>query len=52
MAVVPTTRIYEGTRIPERCPTILDVDPAEHDLEDILTVNFGRTTRRRTASSA
>ena len=41
MAVVPTTRIYEGTRIPERCPTILDVDPAEHDLEDILTVNFG-----------
>ena len=41
MAVVPTTRIYEGTRIPERCPTILDVDPAAHDLEDILTVNFG-----------
>ena len=41
MAVVPTTRIYEGTRIPARCPTILDVDPAEHDLEDILTVNFG-----------
>ena len=41
MAVVPTTRIYEGTRIPERCPTILDVDPASHDLEDILTVNFG-----------
>jgi len=41
MAVVPTTRIYEGTRIPERCPTILDVDPAAHDLDDILTVNFG-----------
>src|SRR6478736_4981323 len=41
MAVVPETRIYEGTRIPARCPTILDVDPAEHDLEAIPTVTFG-----------
>src|SRR6476646_6003210 len=41
MAVVPETRIYEGTRIPSPCPTILEVDPSEHDLEDILTVNFG-----------
>ena len=24
-----------------RCPTILDIDPTEHDLDDILTVNFG-----------
>ena len=41
MAVVPETRIYEGTRIPSPCPTRLDVDPAVHDLDDILTVNFG-----------
>ena len=41
MAVVPATRIYEGTRIPSPCPTILEIDPAKHDLEDILTVNFG-----------
>ncbi len=41
MAVVPAEAIYEGTRIPARCPTILDIDPAEHDLDDILTVNFG-----------
>jgi NADH-quinone oxidoreductase subunit D len=34
-------RIYEGTRIPSPVPTILAIDPAEHDLEDILTVNFG-----------
>ncbi len=41
MAVSPQTRIYEGTRIPSPIPTILQVDPAKHDLEDILTVNFG-----------
>jgi len=41
VAVVPETRIYEGTRIPSPCPTILEIDPSEHDLEDILTVNFG-----------
>ena len=34
-------RIYEGTRIPSPIPTALQVDPAEHDLDDILTVNFG-----------
>jgi len=34
-------RIYEGTRIPSPIPTILQVDPAQHDLDDILTVNFG-----------
>jgi NADH-quinone oxidoreductase subunit D len=34
-------QIYEGSRIPQRVPTILDVDPAKHSLEDILTVNFG-----------
>jgi NADH-quinone oxidoreductase subunit D len=38
---MPTTRIYEGTRIPSPIPTVLQVDPARHDLEDILTVNFG-----------
>ncbi|HEY7379886.1 MAG TPA: NADH dehydrogenase (quinone) subunit D [Gaiella sp.] len=41
MTVLPATRIYEGTRIPSPCPTILEIDPAEHELEDILTVNFG-----------
>ena len=34
-------KTYEGTRIPSPCPTILEIDPSEHDLEDILTVNFG-----------
>ncbi len=33
--------IYEGTRIPSPIPTVLQVDPGEHNLEDILTVNFG-----------
>ncbi|HEX2428866.1 MAG TPA: NADH dehydrogenase (quinone) subunit D [Gaiellaceae bacterium] len=41
MAVLPTARIYEGTRIPHPVPTILEVDPEEHRLEDILRVNFG-----------
>jgi NADH-quinone oxidoreductase subunit D len=34
-------RIYEGTRIPSPIPTVLQVDPARHDVEDILRVNFG-----------
>ena len=41
MAVMPAQRIYEGTRIPSPCPTILRIDPSEHDLDDILTINFG-----------
>ena len=41
MAVVPSSRIYEGTRIPSPVPTILEVDPEKHDLGDILTINFG-----------
>jgi len=41
MAVVPSHRIYEGTRIPSPVPTILEVDPEKHDLADILTINFG-----------
>jgi NADH-quinone oxidoreductase subunit D len=41
MSVLPATRIYEGTRIPFPTPTIMEVDPAKHDPEDILTVNFG-----------
>ena len=40
-STLPERRIYEGTRIPSPCPTILEIDPAEHALEDILTVNFG-----------
>jgi NADH-quinone oxidoreductase subunit D len=39
MAIAPErTGIYEGTRIPQPIPTVLQV-PA--DLEDVLTVNFG-----------
>ncbi len=41
MAVLPSTRIYEGTRIPSPVPTILEVDPDKYPLEDILTINFG-----------
>jgi NADH-quinone oxidoreductase subunit D len=33
--------IYDGSRIPSPVPTALRVDPAEHSLEDVLTVNFG-----------
>jgi NADH-quinone oxidoreductase subunit D len=41
MAIVTPKRIYEGSRIPQPVPTVLRVDPEAHDLEDILTVNFG-----------
>jgi NADH-quinone oxidoreductase subunit D len=41
VAVTPHTRIYDGSRIPRPVPTALEVDPDEHALEDILTVNFG-----------
>ena len=41
MATLPTTRIYESTRIPSPVPTILEVDSEKHDLNEILTVNFG-----------
>lgn len=41
-AVLPVRApIYEGTRIPSPVPTVLEVDPGKHDLEDILTINFG-----------
>ncbi|WP_245904917.1 NADH-quinone oxidoreductase subunit D [Gaiella occulta] len=36
-----TAQIYEGSRIPSPIPTVLQVDPDKHDLEDILTINFG-----------
>jgi NADH-quinone oxidoreductase subunit D len=42
MAIAPRRpAIYEGTRIPSPVPTMLQVDPDAHDLDDILTVNFG-----------
>ena len=41
MSVLPSTTVYEGTRIPHPVPTILEVDPAKHRLDDILRVNFG-----------
>jgi NADH-quinone oxidoreductase subunit D len=34
-------RIYEGSRIPTPIPTVLQVDPAKHNLDDILRINFG-----------
>ena len=41
MAIVTPKRIYEGSRIPQPVPTILEVDPDKHSLDDILQVNFG-----------
>ena len=41
MALAPSKPIYRGSRIPKRVPTILDVDPEKHNLDDVLTVNFG-----------
>ena len=41
MSTLPSTKVYEGTRIPSPVPTILEVDPEKHRLEDILRVNFG-----------
>jgi len=41
MGTLPSTKVYEGTRIPSPVPTILEVDPEKHRLEDILRVNFG-----------
>jgi len=41
VAVAPRKRIYEGTRIPSPIPTVLQVDPEKHDLNDILRINFG-----------
>ena len=41
MAIVTPKRIYEGSRIPQPVPTILEVNPELHSLDDILTVNFG-----------
>jgi NADH-quinone oxidoreductase subunit D len=38
---MPAKRLYEGSRIPRPIPTVLQVDPAAHDLDEILTVNFG-----------
>ena len=40
-AIAPRTEIYEGTRIPSRVPTILDVPEELRDSEDVLQVNFG-----------
>src|ERR1700739_3668637 len=33
--------IYEGSRIPPRVPTVLDVPPELAQTDDILQVNFG-----------
>jgi len=48
-AALPTARpwpivgppIYDGTRIPPRVPTILDVPEGLRDTDDVMTVNFG-----------
>jgi NADH-quinone oxidoreductase subunit D len=41
VAVAARTKVYEGSRIPDPIPTVLQVDPSKHDVEDILRVNFG-----------
>src|SRR5215212_6500651 len=42
MAYAPERpRVYEGTRIPSPIPTVLQVDPARREDDDILEVNFG-----------
>jgi len=40
-AVADKTEIYEGSRIPKRVPTILDVPEELVGNEDVLQVNFG-----------
>ncbi len=39
--VADKTQIYEGTRIPSRVPTILDVPEELRGSEDVMQVNFG-----------
>jgi NADH-quinone oxidoreductase subunit D len=42
MAVAPERpRIYEGTRIPQPIPTVLQVPEELRESDDILTINFG-----------
>src|SRR5215471_1501734 len=42
MAIAPERpKIYEGSRIPQPIPTILQVPERLRDTDDILTVNFG-----------
>ncbi|MFN2628599.1 MAG: NADH-quinone oxidoreductase subunit D, partial [Gaiellaceae bacterium] len=51
MAIAPERRvgawpivappIYEGTRIPERVPTILDIPPHLRETDDVMRINFG-----------
>src|SRR4051794_41849221 len=42
MTVAPErARIYDGSRIPSRVPTILEVSQEMRDTGDILEVNFG-----------
>src|SRR5205085_12327274 len=41
-ATAERSTTYEGTRIPSRVPTILDVPPELRSSPDVLQVNFGR----------
>jgi len=41
MSLAERTKIYEGSRIPQRVPTVLDVPPELLSSDDILQVNFG-----------
>jgi NADH-quinone oxidoreductase subunit D len=41
VAIAERKAIYEGTRIPEPIPSILQVDPALLEAGDVLEVNFG-----------
>ena len=40
-AVTDKTVIYEGSRIPSRVPTILDVPQELMDNDEVMEVNFG-----------
>ena len=41
MAVAPRPGIYEGTRIPDPIPTVLQLDERLRERGDILQINFG-----------
>jgi NADH-quinone oxidoreductase subunit D len=41
MAIAPERKIYEGSRIPQPIPTVLEVPPELRGTDDILTINFG-----------
>jgi NADH-quinone oxidoreductase subunit D len=41
VALAPPRRVYEGSRIPARIPTVLETPQHVHDQGDVLRINFG-----------